>query len=173
MFSVYKIVLFMKIMSFNILTQITQQMEGGLGKCWQGWQRGEGGLGKCWQWLTKGEGGLDPPNFGWHNLWTAPYLLTFCQTQIFLPLPTNWVTLELLETRLTGLRFTTDSEETERLEEQKVPTLLTVISGAADWFSITSTFPSNTIDMACWSNWQRDSQKLDGVGPVDNRPSTN
>ena len=46
-----------------------------------------GGFEKCWQWLTKGggvvgemltmddeggRGGLDPPVFGWHNLWTAP-----------------------------------------------------------------------------------------------------
>ena len=50
---------------------------GGWGNADIGWQRGEGGV--AWEMLKmvdkgrSGKGwGLDPPIFGWHNLWTAP-----------------------------------------------------------------------------------------------------
>ena len=65
-------------MSVNILKQIMSQMEVGVTKCWQSWQRveggwgnadkgrhrGEGGLVKCGHWLTK-EG---------RGVWTPPFL---------------------------------------------------------------------------------------------------
>ena len=49
-------------MTLNLLRKMSSQKEGGLGKCWQGWQGGEGGLGQCWQWWQRGEG-------GWGKCW--------------------------------------------------------------------------------------------------------
>ena len=53
--------LFRKRVALNMLTKLTWQREGGLGKCWHGWQRGEGGWANTdidWQ---RGRSGLDPP----------------------------------------------------------------------------------------------------------------
>ena len=66
--------------SLNMFTKLTQKKEWGLGKRWHCWRREEGGLGKCWQWLTKeGGGAWAPPIFGWHNLGTAPYQISYCR----------------------------------------------------------------------------------------------
>ena len=68
----------MNTMSLNILTKMMRQKEGGLSKCWQGWQIGEWGLGKCSQWLTKGGGGvgemLSMADEGERGVWTPPFL---------------------------------------------------------------------------------------------------
>ena len=35
----------------------------------------KGASGKCWRKLTRGRGGPGTPEFGWRNMWTAPYSL--------------------------------------------------------------------------------------------------
>ena len=43
-------------------------------KAYNGWKRGGGGAGEILTMADEGgRGGLNPPIFGWHNLWTAPY----------------------------------------------------------------------------------------------------
>ena len=52
---------------------------GGLGKCWRPLTKGGGGVRQMLTLADKwGRGGLDPPIFGWHNLWTAPNQLFTC-----------------------------------------------------------------------------------------------
>ena len=48
---------------------------GGWGNANNGWQRGLRGVGEILKLADKGaREGPDPSIFGWHNLWTAPYL---------------------------------------------------------------------------------------------------
>ena len=66
-------------MSLNIVTKITQQKEEGLGKCWQGWQRGREGVREMLTMADKGgRESLDPPIFGWRIMWTAHFTCFGC-----------------------------------------------------------------------------------------------